>query len=482
MQNDDQLSDIYRDESFRDSVSTIDQKGKRVWIFPKKPAGPLYSARTWVSIICLVILFGLPFVEVNGNPLLLLNILERKFIIFGLVFWPQDFFLFGLTMLTFVVFIVLFTSVFGRLWCGWTCPQTIFLEMVFRKIEYLIEGDYHQQRALKKSPWNSDKVIRKGSKHLVFFAISFLIANTFLAYIIGVEQLQKIATEPLADHMGGFIAILIFSGVFYGVFAHFREQVCLVVCPYGRLQGVLLDKNSIVVGYDYVRGEPRQKFRKNEERRAGDCIDCHQCVDVCPTGIDIRNGTQLECVNCTACIDACNNIMDKVGLQKGLIRYASEDGIAKKQPLRFTPRIAGYSALLIILLTGLSVGLAFRSDTETTILRTPGMLFQEQPDGTISNLYNFKIVNKTTRSFPVEFRLQSIDGEIVLIGEPDIHAKREGITEGEFFLKVDPRIIRERKTKIKIGVYSGDELVEMVKTNFMGPVFKDESKAFENED
>ncbi len=292
-------------------------------------------------------------------------------------------------------------------------------------------------------------------------------------------MLEKIATEPVAMHMGGFMAIIIFSGVFYGVFGHFREQVCLVVCPYGRLQGVLLDKNSIVVAYDYVRGEPRQHFHKNEERRAGDCIDCHQCVKVCPTGIDIRNGTQLECVNCTACIDVCNHMMDGVGLPKGLIRYASEDGIAKSKPLRFTPRIMGYSVLLVVLLTGLSFGLAFRSDTETTILRTPGMLYQKQPDSTISNLYNYKIVNKTTKAFPVQFKLESKEGTIVLIGTENIQAAKEGITEGEFFIKLDAKLIQDRKTKIKIGVYSGEEKIETVNTNFMGPVYKGDKKAFE---
>jgi len=457
------------DESFRDTVSTIDDKGKRVWITPQKPKGRYYDARKWVSYVCLLILFGIPFIKVNGNPLLLFNVLERKFIIFGLIFWPQDFFLFGLTMLTFVVFIVLFTSIFGRLWCGWTCPQTIFMEMVFRRIEYWIEGDGAQQKLLNKSEWSTDKIVKKFSKHSIFFIISFLIANTFLAYIIGIDELKKIATEPIDQHLSGFFAIMIFSGVFYGVFAHFREQVCLVVCPYGRLQGVLLDKNSIVVAYDYVRGEPRKHFKKNEERRAGDCIDCHQCVRVCPTGIDIRHGTQLECINCTACIDACDNIMDSVGMNKGLIRYASEDGIAKKQKLRFTTRIALYTVLLTLLLTGLGAGIALRSDTETTILRTPGMLFQKQNDGRISNLYNFKIVNKTTKDFPLSFRLENIKGEIQLIGTDQLIAKNQNISEGEFFVIVDHDQIPERKTKIKIGVYSGDEKIETVKTNFMGP-------------
>jgi len=461
--------DTSMDESFRDTVSTIDEKGKRVWIHPKKPKGRYYDARKYVSYFCLAILFTLPFIKMNGNPVFLLNVLERKFIIFGLIFWPQDFFLFGLTMLTFVVFIVLFTSVFGRLWCGWTCPQTIFMEMVFRRIEYFIEGDMNAQKALKKAPWTADKAIKKFSKHSIFFLISFLIANTFLAYIIGIDELEKIATEPIDQHLSGFTAIIIFSGIFYFVFAHFREQVCLVVCPYGRLQGVLLDKNSIVVAYDYIRGEPRKLYKKTEERRAGDCIDCHQCVNVCPTGIDIRNGTQLECINCTACIDACDHIMDNVGLDRGLIRLASEDGIAKKQKLKFTTRIALYSALLTVLLVGLGAGIAMRSDTETTILRTPGMLFQEQPDGRISNLYNFKIVNKTTADFPVSLRLEGINGEIKMATTEAITARNQNISEGEFFVIVDPKEVTERKTKIKIGVYSGESRIETVKTTFMGP-------------
>lgn len=463
---------IKMDESFRDSVATIDKKGKRVWIFPQKPKGRFYDARKIVSYIFLAILFVLPFIKVNGNPLLMLNILERKFIIFGLIFWPQDFILFGLAMLTFVVFIVLFTAVFGRLFCGWVCPQTIFLEMVFRRIEYLIEGEAAEQKALARQEWNGDKIFKKASKHAIFYAISFIIANTFLAYIIGIDELFKIINDPVSQHLGGFFAILAFSGVFYGVFAHFREQVCIVVCPYGRLQGVLLDKNSIVVAYDYVRGEPRKHFKKNEERRAGDCIDCHQCVKVCPTGIDIRNGTQLECINCTACIDACDHMMDHVGLKRGLIRYASEDGIAKNQKLRFTTRIALYSLLLLGLLGVLGFGLATRSDTETTILRTPGMLFQKLPDGRLSNLYNFKVVNKTTRDFPLSFRLKDIEGEIKLVGHTSLTAVNQGITEGEFFIILSRDQIKNRKTKLIIEVYSGNEIIEEVNTTFMGQVKK----------
>ncbi len=272
-------------EEYRDKVSTIDDEGKRIWVYPKKPKGPYTREREIVAVFLLIFLFGTPFIKVYGQPLLLFDILNRKFIIFGLVFWPQDFYLFVLATLSFIVFIVLFTVIFGRLWCGWACPQTIFMEMVFRKIEYWIEGDARNQIALNKVPWTSKKIFKKTLKHTIFYIISFIIGNTFLAYIIGVDELFKIVSDPLPEHIAGFSAMILFSGVFYGVFAFFREQVCTMVCPYGRLQGVLLDPNSIVVAYDFERGEPKGKFVRNQERKnLGDCVDCKQCVDVGATG------------------------------------------------------------------------------------------------------------------------------------------------------------------------------------------------------
>jgi len=243
------------DESFRDRVSTIDETGKRKWVFAYKPAGRFYNARTFLSILYLVLFFGLPMVKFQGEPFILLNILERKFVIFGFVFWSQDFYLFGITMILFIVFIIVFTVAFGRLFCGWACPQTIFMEMVFRKIEYWIEGDANKQIKLNALPWNWEKVRKKGLKVLVFYVVSFLIGNTFLAYIIGSDALFQIINDPIGVHVKGLVAMIVFSAVFFFVYLWFREQVCTVVCPYGRLQGVLLDKHSVVVAYDYVRGE-----------------------------------------------------------------------------------------------------------------------------------------------------------------------------------------------------------------------------------
>ncbi len=463
------MSNSVKEQSFRDKVATVDKEGKRLWLLPHQPKGKLYNARTWMSVLYLVVFFTLPFIKYNDHPLFMANVLERKFILFGQVFWPQDFFIFGLGMIIFIVFIALFTVVFGRIFCGWMCPQTIFMEMVFRKIEYWIEGDAGAQKVLKRQPWNSDKIFKKSMKWLVFWVISFIIANTFLAYIIGIDDLRAIVSEPVSKHMGGFIALLIFTTIFFFVYSWFREQVCTVVCPYGRMQGVLLDRNSIVISYDYERGEPRGKFRKNEERHIGDCIDCHQCVNVCPTGIDIRNGTQLECVNCTACIDACNRMMEAVNLPTGLIRYASEANISDNKPTRFTGRMKAYTIVMIILLCVEGFLLASRTDVGISILRSQGQLFQEQPNDQLSNLYNYKLLNKTFRDKTIQFKPENFEGKIELVGTNELNVPKGSDIGGAMFIYIDKQDIKERKTKLKIGVYEDGERIEVVNTTFLGP-------------
>jgi cytochrome c oxidase accessory protein FixG len=457
--------------SFRDRIATVDEKGKRKWVYAKKPEGRIYDWRTWVSYGFFALFILLPFVEWKGRPLFLFNIPAGKFILFGKVFWPQDFFIFGLGMVVFIIFIVLFTAAFGRLFCGWVCPQTIFMEMLFRKVEYWIEGNATQQKVLNQGPWTSEKIRKKVFKHVSFFLLSFIIANFFLAYIIGVEELGKIITEPIYLHMGGFLALIGFSSVFYAVYAFFREQACTVVCPYGRLQGVLLDRNSLVVAYDHVRGEPRGKG-KNAERASlhlGDCIDCHQCVRVCPTGIDIRNGTQLECVGCTACIDACDAMMDAIGKPRGLVRYASENGIAEKQPWRFTRRIQVYTALLIALTGLLAALLMSRTDVGATIVRAPGMLYQERGTDSLSNLYTIQIINKSIEDIPLTLRLENASGRIQEASGEKIMVKREEIAKATFFIVLPHTSVRARKQQLEIGLYAGNEKIGLAKTNFMGP-------------
>lgn len=463
------------DEAFRDTIGTIDEGGNRKFIFPKKPSGKFYDYRKIVSYVLLAILVANPFIKVNGNQFMMFNVMERRFNIFGFPFWPQDFYLFVISMLVGVVFIILFTVVFGRIFCGWICPQTIFLEMVFRRIEYWIDGDRGSQSRLARQEWNAEKIRKRIVKWTIFFLISFGIANVFLAYLVGSDQLLLMIEQGPIKQLNNFIALLIFTSVFYFVFVWFREQVCIIACPYGRLQGVLLDNKSINVAYDFVRGEKeegRAKFNKKEDRALtgkGDCIDCLQCVHVCPMGIDIRNGTQLECTNCTACIDECDNIMESVGLPKGLIRYASEDEIAKKEPFKFTARMKGYTAVLIILL-GVFVGMLFlRTNVEAIILRLPGQLFQHKGDK-ISNVYTYKIVNKTMNDYnDIHFGLIDQKGEIKNVGNKHFKIKREQTAQGTLFIEISEAILESDKTSVKIGVYNGRELLETTTTNFLGP-------------
>ncbi|MEM7185608.1 MAG: cytochrome c oxidase accessory protein CcoG [Bacteroidota bacterium] len=463
-------------EKFRDSIATVSAEGKRKWIFPKQPKGRYYDYRKWVSYALLLFLFSAPFVKVGGNQLLMFNVLERRFNIFGFPFWPQDFHLFVIMMIIGVVFVTFFTVAFGRLFCGWICPQTIFMEMVFRRIEYWIDGDRGKQIRLDKMPWNAEKIRKRVLKWTIFFLISFLIANVFLAYLIGSDTLISYIQAGPFTNVSTLISLLIFTAVFYFVFAWFREQVCIIACPYGRLQGVLLDNKSIVVAYDHKRGEKeagRAKFRKNEDRPStgkGDCIDCFQCVHVCPTGIDIRNGTQLECVNCTACIDACDHMMESVNLPKGLIRYASEDNIEKKARFTFSARLKGYTAVLTILI-GVFMGMLFlRNDLEANILRLPGQLYERKDNNVISNVYTFKLVNKTTAQIDgVTFKLLSHDGEIKMVAHSQFDVPKQGLAEGTLFIEIAQSDLSGDKDRVKVGVYSDDELIETTTTAFLGP-------------
>lgn len=456
------------DQAFRDSVGTIDQQGKRKYIFPKKPKGSLYNKRTIASIVYLFIFFSLPLIKVHGEPLIMLNILKRKFIIFGQIFGPQDFFIFALGMITFIVFIILFTVVFGRVFCGWACPQTIFMEMVFRKIEYWIDGDFNKQQQLKALPWNGFKIRKRALKMIVFYLISFLIANYFMAYLISMDEVMRYVHEGIAAHSGTFSALMIFTSIFFFVYYWFREQVCIVVCPYGRLQGVLLDKSSIVVAYDYLRGEPRGK-KSTADKPVGDCIDCKACVRVCPTGIDIRNGTQLECINCTACIDACDEIMDNLGRPKKLIKYASENNIVKKEKLKITARTRAYSVVLLIIFSALVALLVTRDDVDVTILRTQGMVYQKMPGGYIGNLYSARMFNKTHEDININLSIPSQDGEIEIIGAPPVVGK-ENYAVVVFLIKKKAKLITKRNSTILIQVQPEGQPSITKKTSFIGPV------------
>lgn len=459
-------------EEFRDAISTVDRRGKRVWVNPKKPKGRFTRYRTGLSVLLLLLLFGTPFLRIHGHPFMLFNIPERKFILFGFFFGSQDTFLFALFMLAGIISIALFTVIWGRLFCGWICPQTIFMEHVFRRIEYRIEGDYTRQKALLNGPWNGEKIGKRTLKYGVFLLISFLIANTFLAYIVGTDELYTYITHGPAQNAGLFVALCIFTLVFFFVFAWMREQVCIIVCPYGRMQGVLLDRKSMVVAYDHKRGEMRGNPKKNKNNPAlGDCIDCGQCVNVCPTGIDIRNGTQLECIGCTACIDACDGIMDRIGKPRGLVRYASAENIEQGKKFRFDLRMRAYTAVLTVIVAAIVVLLATRSPLRVSLLRVSGSTFQTQPDGRISNLYQVKFSSRVFADFAPELRLLHPEGELKIIGSlPTVPGG--GTAQTTLLLLLDPQQLKGLKEDVTIGIFKDGEKMEEVHTTFLGPIKK----------
>ncbi|NOX86915.1 MAG: cytochrome c oxidase accessory protein CcoG [Chlorobi bacterium] len=456
---------------FRDRLTTVDSEGKRSWIYARKPKGKFLNRRRILALILLLFFYFAPFIRVHNEPLLLFNFLERKFIIFGTVFWPQDFHLVLLMFITALIFIILFTVIYGRIFCGWVCPQTIFMEFVFRRIEYWIEGNAPAQRKLDAAPWTFDKIWKKSLKHAVFFLISFITANTFLAYIIGTDELLVYYREGLAENYKGFIGLLIFSGAFYFIFAFFREQVCTIACPYGRLQGVLIDKKTVIVAYDYQRGEPRGPLNKTD----GDCVDCDLCVQVCPTGIDIRNGTQLECINCTACIDACNSVMERVKKPKGLIRYDSEEGIETGHHHLFNARTIFYSVALTLMIFFVAALFSFRGDFEATILRMGGTLYQDYGTDSISNIYIYTIVNKANKPIEIDFKLLEPKGNIRSIGGNDTIPK--GIVgKGQFLIVLAKDQVKHSDTQVKIGLYLDGEQKEIYHTTFVGPNALDKPK------
>lgn len=461
--------EIKSQDNFRNRVSTVDDKGKRIFILPKIIKGAWYKYRTYFSWVLLLVLFVTPFISYNGRPLLLFNVLERKFIIFGTVFWPQDFILFLLAIISLIVFVILFTVVFGRLFCGWACPQTVFMEMVFRKIEVWIEGNPVQQKRLRDAPWNGEKIRKRLLKYTIFLWIAFAIGNLLMAYIVGKDETLDIITSSPSENWAGFVIVMFFTGITFFNFAYFREQVCTVVCPYGRLQGVLLDNRSIVVAYDHERGEPREKPKKQRTESAGDCIDCYACVDVCPTGIDIRNGTQLECVNCTACIDACDDIMDRIHKPRGLVRYASEHDIQHGKKTKFNVRAAAYSGVLVLILLLFSFLLMTRSEVQATIVKARGSLYSVSETDMVKNIFNIKVSNKTYEEHEIEIKLGAPwQGVITYVG-PEPTVLPESSSDGIFTLEIARDDLPKKSMKVPLEIWSKDELVDEVEVKFLRP-------------
>lgn len=464
--------------SFRNSIGTADKSGKRKWIFAKKPSGKFYNYRTYVAWVLLAILIIVPFIKINGNPLFKFDVLKREFYIFSYPFFTSDFKIFAIGIIATIVFVILFTVVYGRIFCGWICPQTIFLEMGFRKIEYLIEGDRNKQIKLDKQEWNEEKIRKRLLKWTIYGLLSLFISNIMFAWVLGVDFLKDLYVKP-AEHTTTILVLLIFTGLFYFVFTWFREQACVLVCPYGRLQGVLIDKQTIIVAYDYKRGERengRARYRRGVDREAegiGDCIDCGNCVAVCPTGIDIRNGTQLECVNCTACIDACDEVMEKINLPKGLVRYASEEQIAEDKKFKFTPRMMAYTGVLSVLVGVLfSLTFFFRSDVNSKFLREPGTDYKMINNSIITNQFHFNLQNKTKNIEQMHFKLKSHpNGTIQVTNLPVPLLIQPGQEiEGKCVISIPKKDVSSYKEKITIDVLDkNNKVVDTYTTSFAGP-------------
>ena len=474
--NDKQLEDEL--QSFRNSIGTADRSGNRKWVFAKKPSGKYYYYRSIVAYLLLAFLIITPFIKINGNPLFKFDIIQREFYLFSYPFFTSDFKIFAIGLITSMVFIILFTVVYGRIFCGWICPQTIFLEMVFRKIEYAIDGDRNKQMKLANQKWDEEKIRKRLLKWTIYAVISLIIANILFAWIIGVDALKQMVVEGPLEHMSTFMGLMIFTGLFYFVFTWFREQACVLVCPYGRFQGVLIDKKTIIVAYDYKRGERTQgrarfvRGQDREEEGVGDCIDCNNCVIVCPTGIDIRNGTQLECVNCTACIDACDEVMTKINLPTGLIRYASEEDIAENKKFKFTPRMIAYTGILVVLMGVLTSFLFIRSDVNSKFLREPGTDYKVINNSIITNEFQFTLENKTKHTEQMHFSLKSHpNGIIEVIGLPVPLLIQPGQQiEGKAVISIPKDDVSSYKEKIEIEILNEEnKVIDNYTTSFAAP-------------
>ena len=369
-------------------LSTLNQDGTRRYLQPKLAHGRFLTRRRIVGFALVALFVLLPRLRIDGHPVLLLDVLTQQIHVFGVLFQPSDGFVLALVGITIIITVFLVTALFGRVWCGWGCPQTVYLELVFRPIERWLEGSRGQRSS----------TARMAAKWTLFSAVAFALSNIFLAYFVGTDRLEQwVFTSPLA-HPVGFGVVLFVAALMLFDFGWFREQMCTIACPYGRLQSVLLDRQSLIVGYDAERGEPRTRSRKklpviDSGARRGDCVDCSACVSVCPTGIDIRQGLQMECIGCAQCIDACDNVMDKLGRARGLIRYTSQDELAGQPRRIWRLRTLIYPALLVLAGGTLAWSVEARQSISVGVERVQGPSFVELPDGKVSSQARIKLEN-----------------------------------------------------------------------------------------
>lgn len=420
-------------------LPTLNADGTRNRIRPRLYPGPLHKKRRVVAWALVVLFVALPWLEIGGKPAIFLNVVQREFSFFGHTFLATDGVLLMLLMLAIFAAVFWTTALVGRAWCGWGCPQTVYMEFLFRPIERLFEGKREAQLELDKRGLNARRVL----KNLVFLLLSFVLANVFLSYFVGTHALRVWVMEAPSRHLGGFSVVAVTTGLVFFDFAYFREQMCTVICPYARLQSVLLDRSSLIIGYDTKRGEPRSKGK--QKLGNGDCIDCQACVVACPTGIDIRQGLQLECIACAQCVDACDSIMTRIHKPLGLIRYAAQDTLESGKKISWLrPRVVIYSVLLSGLVLALTAALLVKPGTEVTILRGIGAPYSENGPQ-IANQIRIKVVNRSTALGRYHVELDLPSAQLIAPEDPLPVAVGEQRTTSVFVLAPKSAFLHGRR-------------------------------------
>lgn len=445
-------------------LPTLNADGSRRRMRPKLYRGRYYRARLLSGWGLILLFVGLPFVKMNGKPVMLLDVPARQFHLFGRTFLATDGVLLMLLLLSIFVFIIWITALLGRGWCGWACPQTVYMEFLFRPIERWFEGDRPGQLELDKKKGLSPRRI---AKNLVFLVASVFVANVFLAYFVGVERLARWVQRSPFEHPASFLVMAVTAALVMFDFAWFREQMCTVICPYARIQSVLLDKKSLVVAYDMNRGEPRTKGKPKPG--SGDCIDCNACVVACPTGIDIREGPQLECIACTQCIDACDSIMDRIGKPRGLVRYSSQEALeSKTQPKLFRPRVVIYPVVLAGFVTALLVVGSRIGGADVTVLRGIGSPFVEQPDG-VRNQIRIKVENRSNAEHRYLVELLDAPDATLIAPENPLRVRSSTHESTSVFVIVPKQSFTNGERPVRFRVSDGAGFEKVVSYKLLGP-------------